>query len=91
LAQSSVGQVLVLYLHLGLRRRGIGSALLEFVTVQQRELGATAQRVSVTEGNEMGLPFYLAHRFTQVDRVPFLHDDAGQVAAWSLVLERSIA
>ena len=83
-----VGQVLVLYLDLDLRGRGIGTALLRHVTDQQRALGAARQRVTVTEGNELGLPFYRARGFQQVDRVPFEHDDDGRPTAWSLVLER---
>jgi GNAT superfamily N-acetyltransferase len=91
LSSEAVGQVLVLYLDLTMRGRGIGSALLQEVTEQQIALGATRQRVSVIEGNEMGLPFYRARGFVQVDRVPFVRGDSGQFEAYSLVLERTIA
>lgn len=74
----TVGQVLVLYLRMNLRGRGIGTALLDFVTDQQRQAGAREQWVSVTEGNGLGLPFYLARGFVQRDRVPFVD------GAWSL-------
>jgi GNAT superfamily N-acetyltransferase len=91
LSSEAVGQVLVPHLDLTMRGRGIGSALLQEVTEQQIALGATRQRVSVIEGNEMGLPFYRARGFVQVDRVPFVRGDSGQFEAYSLVLERTIA
>jgi GNAT superfamily N-acetyltransferase len=86
-----VGRLLVLYLELSRRHRGIGTALLDRVTAQQRTAGATRQRVWVTEGNEMALPFYDARGFTQADREPFTVAEDGEVEAWSLVLERAIA
>jgi GNAT superfamily N-acetyltransferase len=92
LSDEGVGQVLVLYVELTMRSQGIGSALLREVTRQQIALGATRQRVSVIQGNEMGLPFYRARGFLPVDRVPFVRDqDSGQIEAYSLVLERTIA
>lgn len=84
-----VGHLLVLYLDLAHRGRGIGTALLGFVTDQQRAAGATEQWVSVTEGNEMGLPFYRARGFVVRDRVPFAADDP-DVAACSLRMCRPI-
>jgi GNAT superfamily N-acetyltransferase len=92
LSDEGTGEVLVLYLDRTMRGRGIGSALLQEVTAQQIALGVTRQRVSVIEGNEMGLPFYRARGFLQVDRVPFARDErSGQIEAYSLVLERTIA
>ena len=71
-SEGAVGQVYVLYLRMDLRGRGIGTALLDFVTDQQRRAGASEQWVSVTEGNDLGLPFYLARGFVVRDRVPFV-------------------
>ena len=68
----TAGQVYVLYLRMHLRGRGIGTALLDFVTEQQRRAGAVEQWVSVTEGNDLGIPFYLARGFVEQDRVPFM-------------------
>ena len=68
----TVGQVHVLYLRMDLRGRGIGTALLDFVTDQQRQAGAREQWVSVTEGNDLGIPFYRARGFVERDRVPFV-------------------
>ena len=84
------GQIYALYLGMALRGRGIGSALVDFLTEQQKRLGAVEQGVSVTEGNDLGLPFYLAKGFVMKDRVPFVSDDEGNVEAWSLRLVRAI-
>jgi GNAT superfamily N-acetyltransferase len=80
----TVGQVYVLYLRTDLRGRGIGTALLDFVTEQQRRAGAVEQWVSVTEGNHLGIPFYLARGFVERERVPFVD------GAWSLRLARPL-
>jgi GNAT superfamily N-acetyltransferase len=84
LHDGTVGQVYVLYLRMDLRGRGIGTALLDFVTEQQRRAGAVEQWVSVTEGNSLGIPFYLARGFVERDRVPFVD------GAWSLRLARPL-
>jgi GNAT superfamily N-acetyltransferase len=86
----SVGNVYVLYLDPALRGLGIGTALLDFVTEQQKSAGATEQWVSVTEGNEMGIPFYLARDFEVRERVPYIVADDGSVEAHSLRLSRAI-
>lgn len=90
MAGEGIGQIYVLYLRMVLRGRGIGSALVDFVTEQQKRLGAVEQGVSVTEGNDLGLPFYLARGFVMKDRVPFVTDDEGNVEAWSLRLVRAV-
>lgn len=89
-SDGAVGHLYVLYLRLALRGRGIGSALLEFVTAQQRAAGATEQWVSVTEGNDLGIPFYLARGFTVRDRVPFATTADGAVEACSLRMSRAV-
>lgn len=86
----AVGIVYVLYLKPSLRGRGIGTALLEFVTEQQKSEGATEQWVSVTEGNDLGIPFYLARGFILRDRVPFIGADDRTVEAHSLRMSRVI-
>jgi GNAT superfamily N-acetyltransferase len=80
----TVGQVLVLYLRMDLRGHGIGTALLDFVTEQQRRAGAVEQWVSVTEGNDLGIPFYVARGFVERDRVPFVD------GVWSLRMTRPL-
>jgi GNAT superfamily N-acetyltransferase len=89
-ADAGVGRVHVLYLRPPLRGRGIGTALLDFVTEQQTSAGATEQWVSVTEGNDLGVPFYLARGFVVRDRVPFVTADDGTVEAHSLRMSRAI-
>ena len=86
------GQVYVLYLRLAMRGAGIGTALLDFVTDQQRRRAAVEQWVSVTEGNELGLPFYRG-RARGVDvreRMPFVVGEDGAVEAYSVHLARPI-
>jgi GNAT superfamily N-acetyltransferase len=87
---AGVGNVHVLYLRPSLRGRGIGTALLDFVTEQQKAGGATEQWVSVTEGNDLGIPFYVARGFAVRDRVPFVTTDDGTVEAHSLRMGRAI-
>jgi GNAT superfamily N-acetyltransferase len=89
-SEGARGHVHVLYLHLALRRLGIGTALLEFVTEQQRSAGATEQWVSVTEGNDLGIPFYRARGFLVRERVPYVVADDGTVEAHALRMSRAI-
>jgi GNAT superfamily N-acetyltransferase len=83
------GNLYVIYLRPALRGHGIGTALLNFVTDQQRAAGATEQWVSVTEGNHQGIPFYLARGFTVHDRVPYVVTDDGS-RVYSLRMSRPI-
>jgi len=69
------GELFVLYADPGRRRRGGGTAVLDFITAQPRELGAVEQWVSVEPGNEMGLPFYRAHGFIERERRPAYRGD----------------
>jgi GNAT superfamily N-acetyltransferase len=86
----SIGNVHVLYLNPAVRGRGIGMALLDFLTGQQTCEGATEQWVSVTEGSDLAVPFYLARGFVLRDRVPFSAADDGTVEAHSLRLSRVV-
>ncbi len=88
--EGHVGTVLVLYLDPGLRGRGIGTALLDHLTRQQLAVGATEQWASVTEGNELGIPFYRARGFVVRDRVPYVTADGGEPVGVSLRMSRSI-
>ena len=85
-----VGNVYVLYLNPALRGHGMGTALLEFMTKQQRSAGATEQWVSVTEGNDLGIPFYLARGFVVRERVQYIVAGDGTVEAYSLRMRRSV-
>jgi GNAT superfamily N-acetyltransferase len=57
LTAENTGEVFVLYADAKLRYHGFGTAVLQYVTAQQEELGATEQWVSVAKGNELGLLF----------------------------------
>jgi ribosomal protein S18 acetylase RimI-like enzyme len=84
------GNVYVLYLDPALRGQGIGTALLGFITDQQRAAGAVEQWVSVTEGNDLGIPFYMARGFAIRERVPYVMAEDGTVEAYSLRMSRTV-
>ncbi|MGT2666437.1 GNAT family N-acetyltransferase [Streptococcus rifensis] len=63
LIADTVGELFVLYLDPARRGEGIGSRLLEAVTTELVGLGAKEQWVSVTSGNQKGIPFYEAKEF----------------------------
>ncbi|MGB3762289.1 MAG: GNAT family N-acetyltransferase [Ornithinimicrobium sp.] len=84
------GTVYVLYLRPALRGNGIGTALLDFVTTQQTSAGATEQWVTVTEGNDLGIPFYRARGFAVRERVPYIAAEGGTIEAHSLRMSRAI-
>ena len=69
LTAPAVGEVFVLYVDPDLRGHGHGTAVLDLLTRQQVAAGAREQWVSVTKGNELGLPFYAARGFTFVEEV----------------------
>ncbi|GGP11024.1 GNAT family N-acetyltransferase [Oceanobacillus neutriphilus] len=56
-------EIFVLYLDPNRRNEGIGTLLLNAITNQQKEFGATEQWVSVQKGNQKGIPFYEAKGF----------------------------
>ncbi|TLS37093.1 GNAT family N-acetyltransferase [Pseudalkalibacillus caeni] len=60
------GEIFVLYLDPARRGEGIGTRLLEFLTDIQKEKGAVMQWVSVSKGNQKGIPFYEARGFQMV-------------------------
>ncbi len=64
-----VGELFVLYLDPDHRGRGLGTALLDRVTEQLREVGAEEMWVSVVPGNELAVPFYKARGFEPVEVV----------------------
>ncbi|UOR12579.1 GNAT family N-acetyltransferase [Halobacillus amylolyticus] len=61
------GEVYVMYLNPSRRNEGIGTKLLAAITNQQKEWGAEEQWVSVTKGNQKGIPFYEARGFQYSD------------------------
>jgi ribosomal protein S18 acetylase RimI-like enzyme len=75
LIEPTKGELFVLYADPVKRRQGGGTAVLRFITAQQRELGAVEQWVSVKPGNEMGLPFYRSQGFVEQERRPAYRGD----------------
>jgi len=63
IADGNKAEVYVLYLDPNRRREGMGSLLLDALTNLQKEKGATEQWVSVSQGNDKGIPFYEARGF----------------------------
>ncbi|SFD60179.1 Ribosomal protein S18 acetylase RimI [Lentibacillus persicus] len=59
----TTGEIFLLYVEETYRYQGIGKRLLEQLTREQIDLGATEQWVSVQEGNQRGIPFYEARGF----------------------------
>jgi ribosomal protein S18 acetylase RimI-like enzyme len=49
--------------------------VLDYITDQQRKLGATEQWVSVAPANELGLAFYEAQGFLEAGRRPAYRGD----------------
>ncbi len=66
LTEPTVGEVFVLYVDPAEKRKGVGSRLLETMTAQQRNKGATEQWVSIVPSNEIGKSFYRKHGFEVV-------------------------
>jgi ribosomal protein S18 acetylase RimI-like enzyme len=68
LTAPGVGELFVLYLDPDERGRGLGTLLLDRITGQLRDLGATEMWVAALDGNELGIPFYEARGFHKVER-----------------------
>ncbi|GGN58087.1 GNAT family N-acetyltransferase [Oceanobacillus indicireducens] len=64
----SVSEIYVFYVDENYRYQGIGARLLEAFTKKHVEKGAREQYVSVQEGNELGIPFYMARGFRQLEQ-----------------------
>lgn len=64
LPSPGVGELSVIYLDPAERGRGLGTLLLNRITDQLRELGASEMWVAVVVGNDLAIPFYEARGFT---------------------------
>ncbi|WP_433828726.1 N-acetyltransferase family protein [Actinoplanes sp. CA-015351] len=89
LTAPGVGELAMIYLEPDERGRGLGSLLLDRVTEQVRELGATEMWVAAVVGNEMALPFYEARGFT-IHGKRRAYGSTDDEDAWSLRLRREI-
>ncbi|MFC4358096.1 GNAT family N-acetyltransferase [Halobium salinum] len=85
LTDAETGEVYVLYVDPAAQRQGAGTSLLNAVTEEQVEAGATEQWVSVVDGNGVGTDFYRQHGFTVEGR----REEEGESVA-SLRLQRRI-
>ncbi|WP_010532422.1 GNAT family N-acetyltransferase [Lentibacillus jeotgali] len=63
MTSSDTSEIFLLYVDETFRYQGIGKRLLESLTREQINQGATGQWVSVQEENQLGIPFYEARGF----------------------------
>jgi GNAT superfamily N-acetyltransferase len=84
-----VGELFVIYLDPAERGRGLGTLLLDRVAGQVVSGGAREMWVSVTPGNERGLPFYRARGFEVVDKVK-AYGSRPDDDIWSLRLRKPL-
>ena len=61
-------ELFVIYVDPDRRGEGIGTQLLEAITAELTEQGATVQQVSTLKENKKGLPFYKARGFSVVGK-----------------------
>ncbi|GGE66156.1 GNAT family N-acetyltransferase [Priestia taiwanensis] len=78
LTADTVGEVHVFYLDPNRRGEGIGTLLLKGLTDVQKELGITEQGVSVSKGNNKGIPFYEARGFVFQSERPSYANEEGE-------------
>ncbi|MBG0567636.1 GNAT family N-acetyltransferase [Actinoplanes aureus] len=67
---AGAGELFTLYLEPGERGRGLGTLLLDRITEQLREQGATEMWVAALAGNELAVPFYRARGFVKEGERP---------------------
>ncbi|MEU4694199.1 GNAT family N-acetyltransferase [Actinoplanes sp. NPDC023714] len=89
LTAPGTGELHVIYLDPAERGRGLGTLLLDRITEQLRELGATEMWVAAVEGNSMALPFYAARGFTVEGRRP-AYGSTAEEKVFSLRLRRPL-
>lgn len=73
------GFIYVLYVKPNQKGKGIGNALLDYLTSYQKQhYNITHQEVYATTGNQMGIPFYESHGFKLLEIVPnWIDESAG--------------
>lgn len=72
-----VGFIYVFYVKPEMKGKGIGGALLDFLTDYQKEqFSITSQEVNATTGNRMGIPFYEKNGFQLIEVIPNWIDES---------------
>lgn len=76
-----MSEIFMFYVDERYRYQGVGRRLLEALTQEQMNQGASKQWVSVQEGNQLGIPFYEARAFVyQEKRVTSIETGEEQVS-----------
>ena len=74
---NDVGLIYVFYIKPEMKGKGVGGALLDFLTDYQKEqFSITSQKVHVTTGNRMGIPFYEKNGFKLIKVIPNWIDES---------------
>lgn len=85
------GEIYVLYIDPDQKRKGYGSELVhEFTRKQIENYNIKIQNVAVTEGNEMGIPFYEKIGF-KAKTIKELYFNDGSVQSKSIVMQRAVS
>lgn len=73
------GNIYVLYVHPDHKGKGMGRALVNFLTDHQKTTyGITRQKVTVAQNNQMGIPFYEHMGFTNPTLIPSWNNPDGK-------------
>ncbi len=86
LVTENTGMLFVIYLDLTVRRRGVGTKLVTFVTERQKDLGATKQLVRVLKSNSQAISFYQSLGFVYREE----NVDQEDIEYTSIIMERDI-
>lgn len=78
-SEDNLGHIYVLYVHPDHKGKGLGRALVNFLTSHQQETyGISRQQVTVAQNNQMGIPFYEAMGFVNQGLIPNWYNHGGK-------------
>lgn len=78
-SNNNTGEIYVLYLDPSQKRKGYGITLVnKFTEIQKDQYSITRQKVSVSKGNEMGIPFYKRLGFDEYEVRDTYYQDANE-------------
>lgn len=73
------GHIYVLYVHPDHKGKGLGRALVNFLTDHQKTTyGISQQKVTVAQNNQMGIPFYERMGFVNQGLIPSWYNQGGK-------------